>query len=192
VSSAGRDRPCDGVILSDSIGAHGVAVMSKRTTLRIETDILSDGAALHELVAVMAPAAGASLRVMRDPTRGGLAASLNEIAPQSAVGFLIEEGRIPVGPEVAAACELLDLDPLYVANEGKLIAIVTPAAADALLAAMQAHPLARDAVLIGRVTDDAQCFVQMTTALGGSRIVEWLAGEQLPAFVDRFDVTATA
>jgi hydrogenase expression/formation protein HypE len=175
-----RARPRDRVILSGSIGDHGVAVMSKRNNLGFETEILSDSAALHELVAEMVLSAGASLRLMRDPTRGGLAATLNEIAQQSRCGFLIDEASIPVRPEVAAACELLGLDPLNVANEGKLVAVVAPQAADALLAAMRAHPLGRNASLIGEATADDQCFVQMTTAFGGGRIVDWLSGEQLP------------
>jgi hydrogenase expression/formation protein HypE len=178
--SADRARPGDMVILSGSIGDHGVAVMSKRNNLGFETDILSDSAALHGLVADIVFAASGSLRVMRDPTRGGLAAALNEIAQQSRVGFLIDEERIPVRPEVAAACELLGLDPLYVANEGKLVAIVAPDATAAVVTAMRAHPLGRDAVLIGEVTEDDMCFVQMTTSFGGGRIVDWLAGEQLP------------
>ncbi len=178
--SADRAQPGDLVILSGSVGDHGVAVMSKRNNLGFETDLLSDSAALHGLVAEMLVVAPQSLRVMRDPTRGGLAAALNEIAQQSGAGFLIREDLIPVKAEVAAACELLGLDPLYVANEGKLIAIVAPEAADSVVAAMQAHPLGRDAVVIGEVTADEQCFVQMTTAFGGGRIVDWLAGEQLP------------
>jgi hydrogenase expression/formation protein HypE len=178
--SADRARPGDRVILSGSIGDHGVAVMSKRINLGFETDILSDSAALHGLVAEMVRVAAGSLRAMRDPTRGGLAAALNEIAQQSRTGFLINEDRIPVRPAVAAACELLGLDPLYVANEGKLIAIVAPAAADTLVAAMAAHPQGRDAAIIGEVIADDQCFVQMTTVFGGGRIVDWLAGEQLP------------
>lgn len=178
--SGERALPGDRVILSGSIGDHGVAVMSKRNNLGFETEILSDSAALHGLVAEMVGAAGPSLRLLRDPTRGGLAATLNEIAHQSRCGFLIEESRIPVRPEVAAACELLGLDPLNVANEGKLVAVVAPEAADTLLAAMRAHPLGRAASIIGEVTADEQRFVQMTTAFGGGRIVDWLAGEQLP------------
>ncbi len=154
--------------------------MSKRSNLGFETNILSDSAALHGLVAEMVRVAGASLRVMRDPTRGGLAATLNEIAQQSGNGVLIVEDRILVRPEVAAVCELLGLDPLYVANEGKLVAIVAPDAADVLIAAMRAHPLGRDAAVIGEVTEDLQCFVQMTTSFGGGRIVDWLAGEHSP------------
>ena len=178
--SANLARPGDLVILSGSIGDHGVAVMSKRSNLGFETDIRSDSAALHGLVADIVREAAGALRVMRDPTRGGLAAALNEIAQSSRVGFLIDEERIPVRPEVAAACELLGLDPLYVANEGKLVAIVAPEAAARVVTAMRAHPFGRDAVLIGEVTDDDLCFVQMTTSFGGGRIVDWLAGEQLP------------
>jgi hydrogenase expression/formation protein HypE len=120
------------------------------------------------------------MRLLRDPTRGGLAATLNEVAQQSRCGFLIEEARIPVRPEVIAACELLGLDPLNVANEGKLICVVAPEAAQPLLAAMRAHDLGRDASIIGKAVVDDQRFVQMTTAFGGGRIVDWLAGEQLP------------
>lgn len=178
--SGDRARPGDQVIVSGSIGDHGVAVMSKRSNLGFETEIQSDSAALHELVAAMVDAVGSSLRLMRDPTRGGLAATLNEIAQQSGVGFAIDESAIPVRPEVAAACELLGLDPLNVANEGKLIAVVAPDAVEALLAAMRAHPLGRDAALIGEATEDDQHFVQMTTSFGGGRIVDWLSGEQLP------------
>ena len=178
--SGDRARPGDRVILSGSIGDHGVAIMSLRNNLRFETAILSDCAALHGLVADMVGVAGASLRLLRDPTRGGLAATLNEIAQQSGVGFVIEEAAIPVREEVAAACELLGLDPLTVANEGKLVAVVAPEGADAVLAVMRAHPLARDAALIGMAVADDQRFVEMSTAFGGGRIVDWLAGEQLP------------
>ena len=178
--SADRARPGDQVIVSGYIGDHGVAVMSRRRNLGFETEIQSDSAALHGLVAHMVTTSAASLRLMRDPTRGGLASVLNEIAHRSGVGFLIEEAAIPIRPEGAAACERLGLDPLYVANEGKLLAVVAPEGAEALLAAMRAHPLGRDAALIGTVLEDDQRFVQMTTAFGGGRIVDWLVGEQLP------------
>ncbi len=178
--SGNRVQPGDVVILSGTLGDHGVAVMSKRQNLEFETQILSDSAALHGLVADIVGAAGPHLRTMRDPTRGGLAAALNEIAHQSGLGFRIEEAAIPVKPEVAAACELLGLDPLYVANEGKLIAIVAPAGAAAALAAMKRHPLGRDAAVIGAAVMDDSRFVQMVTAFGGGRIVDWLSGEQLP------------
>jgi hydrogenase expression/formation protein HypE len=180
VLSGDRARAGDVVILSGSIGDHGVAIMSSRENLEFETAIVSDCASLHGLVAVMVAAAGAHLRLLRDPTRGGLAATLNELAQQSGVGFRIEEAAIPVKPQVAAACELLGLDPLFVANEGKLVAVVAPEGVGALLAAMRSHPLGLEAAVIGGVVADDQRFVQMTTAFGGGRIVDWLSGEQLP------------
>jgi hydrogenase expression/formation protein HypE len=125
-------------------------------------------------------ASGAAIRVMRDPTRGGLAATVNEIAQQSGVGIHLIEAAIPVKPEVEAACELLGLDPLNIANEGKLIAICAPSDAEKLLAAMRAHPLGRQAAVIGQVVADANGFVQMKTRFGGRRMVDWLSGEQLP------------
>lgn len=178
--SADKVRPADRVILSGTIGDHGVAIMSKRQNLAFDTDLVSDSSPLHELVATMVEAGGRDIRVMRDPTRGGLAATLNELAHQSNVGFRIDEEAVPVKPEVAAACELLGLDPLYVANEGKLVAIVAPEAADRMVAAMRSHPLGRDAVIIGEAIADDHRFVQMTTAFGGGRMVDWLSGEQLP------------
>jgi hydrogenase expression/formation protein HypE len=178
--SADKARPGDRVILSGTIGDHGVAVMSKRQNLTFDTGIVSDSAPLHDLVAAIVATGGEALRVMRDPTRGGLAATLNELAQQSNVGFRIDEDALPVKPEVAAACELLGLDPLYVANEGKLVAIVAPEAADAVVAAMRAHALGREAATIGEVIADDHRFVQMTTSFGGGRIVDWLSGEQLP------------
>lgn len=178
--SAQQAQVGDKVLLSGTIGDHGVAVMSQRQNLAFETSIVSDSAALHGLVAAMVATAPQALRVMRDPTRGGLAATLNELAQQSGVGFRLDEQQLPVRPEVAAACELLGLDPLYVANEGKLVAVVAADAADSVLAAMRAHPLGRDAALIGEVVEDDHRFVQMTTSFGGGRIVDWLSGEQLP------------
>jgi hydrogenase expression/formation protein HypE len=178
--SGDQARPGDRVLLSGPIGDHGVAIMSCRENLSFGTAVLSDSAALHGLVAAMVARAGAGLRLMRDPTRGGVAATLNEIAQQSGVGILLSEAAIPVRPQVAAACELLGLDPLNVANEGRLIAIAAPEAAPALLEAMRAHPLGAEAALIGEVVEDADRFVQMTTGFGGGRIVDWLAGEQLP------------
>ena len=178
--SAEKARPDDRVIVSGSIGDHGVAVMSRRQNLSFDTEIVSDSAPLHELVAAMLEAGGAGLRVMRDPTRGGLAATLNELAQRSGVGFRLEEAMVPVKPGVAAACELLGLDPLNVANEGKLVAVVAPDAAEPVLAAMRAHPLGREAAIIGEVVADARRFVLMRTEFGGGRIVDWLSGEQLP------------
>ncbi|WP_058555475.1 hydrogenase expression/formation protein HypE [Thiohalocapsa sp. ML1] len=172
-------RPGDAILVSGHIGDHGVAIMSKRENLGFETEIRSDTAALHDLVAAMLEAVP-EIHCLRDPTRGGLANTLNELAQQSQVGMQIREPAIPVRPEVAAACELLGLDPLNVANEGKLIAICPAEHAERLLAAMRAHPKGEHAAIIGEVFEDAHHFVQMETAFGGNRIVDWLAGEQLP------------
>ncbi|MGE5506535.1 MAG: hydrogenase expression/formation protein HypE [Actinomycetota bacterium] len=177
--SGDKARPGDVILVSGTMGDHGVAVMSQRESLGFESAIVSDSAALHGLVADMV-ASAPGLRVLRDPTRGGLAATLNEIAQQSGVGMMIRESAIPIRAEVRGACELLGLDALYVANEGKLICICDPADADAVLAAMRAHPLGRDAARIGECRTDAHHFVQMETGLGGMRVVDWLAGEQLP------------
>jgi hydrogenase expression/formation protein HypE len=177
--SGANARPGDAILVSGSIGDHGVAIMSKRENLGFETEIRSDSQALHDLVAAMLDAVP-GIRCLRDPTRGGLASTLNELAQQSGVGMQLREQAIPVRAEVAAACELLGLDPLNVANEGKLIAICPADQAKPLLAAMRAHPKGRDAAIIGEVFDDPHHFVQMETAFGGNRIVDWLAGEQLP------------
>ena len=177
--SAERARPGDQIVVSGSIGDHGVAIMSKRENLSFDTDILSDSAALHGLVATMVEAVP-DIHVMRDPTRGGLAATLNEIAGQSGVGMNIREEALPIKPAVASACELLGLDPLNVANEGILVAICSPKDSTALLSAMRRHPLGADAAAIGEVVADDQAFVQMETSFGGRRMVDWLAGEQLP------------
>jgi len=180
IDISGRNaRAGDAVLLSGRIGDHGMAILSKRENLSFDAEIRSDSAALHGLVAAMLQACP-RIRVLRDPTRGGLATTLNEIAGQSGVGIAVEESAIPVASPVAAACELLGLDPLYVANEGKLVAVCAEADADAVLAAMRAHPLGAQAARIGTVTADAHHFVQMRTCLGGRRIVDWLSGEQLP------------
>jgi hydrogenase expression/formation protein HypE len=178
--SGDQARPGDVILVSGTMGDHGVAVMSKRDNLEFETEILSDSAALHEMTAAMVEAADGGLKLMRDPTRGGLAATLNEIANQSQVGVRIREADIPVRPQVAAACELLGLDPLNVANEGKLVAVVCADKAEDVLAAMRAHPLGMDAQAIGHIIADDNHFVQMVTVFGGGRMVDWLAGEQLP------------
>jgi len=171
----------DVLLVSGTIGEHGVAVLSQRESLDFETAIVSDTAALHTLVAAMLRAAPpGAVHVLRDPTRGGLGTTLNEIARQSNIGMLIDEAAIPLLPQVEAACELLGLDPLYIANEGKLVAAVAPEAADAVLAAMRAHPLGANAACIGTVVDDEHRFVQMQTRFGGKRIVDWLSGEPLP------------
>jgi hydrogenase expression/formation protein HypE len=174
-------RPGDVILVSGSIGEHGVAVLSQRESLEFETVIVSDTAALHTLVAdMLAAVPEGAVRTLRDPTRGGLATTLNEIARQSGVGMELQEAAIPMQRQVEAACELLGLDPLYIANEGKLIAIVAPDAADAVLAAMRQHPLGAQAARIGTVTQDPHHFVQMATRFGGRRVVDWLSGEPLP------------
>lgn len=177
-----KARPGDQVIVSGTLGDHGVAIMSHRQGLEFETQIVSDSAALNGLVDAIIDAAPepADVRVFRDPTRGGVAACLNEIAHQSGVGFRLEETAIPVAPQVHGACELLGLDPLNVANEGKLVAIVAAEAAEPILAAMRAHERGRDAAIVGTVTDDPMRLVTMTTQIGGERVIDWLAGEQLP------------
>lgn len=177
--SGDRARPGDLVVLSGPIGEHGMAILSVRENLGFDAPILSDTAPLNGLTAAML-ASGANLRLMRDATRGGLAATLNEIAQQSGVGIHLDEAAIPIQPAVAAGCELLGLDPLHLANEGRLVAVCAREDADRLLAAMHAHPLGVEATVIGEVVADAQRFVQMRTRLGGRRMVDWLAGEQLP------------
>lgn len=172
-------QPGDVILISGTLGDHGMAIMAERESLGFESPIVSDTAALHGLIAAMR-ASGAAIRVLRDPTRGGLATTLNEIARQSGVGMMLQEKALPVKPAVGAACEFLGLDPLYVANEGKLVAICAEADAARLLAAMRAHPLGEAAAIIGRVQADDHHFVQMTTAFGGRRIVDWFSGEQLP------------
>ena len=177
--SANRARPGDRVLLSGSVGDHGICVLAQREELKFETALESDTAALHTLVAAML-AAGDGIRCLRDPTRGGLASTCNEIAAQSRVGMELDESSIPVREEVRGACEMLGLDPLYVANEGKLVAIVAPESAGPVLAAMRAHPLGRDARMIGAITAQHPGLVTMRTPLGTNRIVDMLAGDQLP------------
>jgi hydrogenase expression/formation protein HypE len=177
--SGDQARPGDRILISGTLGDHGMANMAERESLGFSAPIKSDTAALHGLIAALLES-GAAIRVLRDPTRGGLATTLNEIARQSKVGMMIEEKAVPVNPEVAAACEFLGLDPLYVANEGKLVVIVAAEDADKALAVMRAHPLGLRAAMVGTVHEDPHHFVQMTTAFGGRRIVDWLTGEQLP------------
>ena len=177
--SADQARPGDRVLLSGSIGDHGITILSQREGLAFDTGLQSDTAALHTLVADMLGASQA-IRCLRDPTRGGLSSALNEIAERSGVGIELQESAIPVREEVQGACEMLGLDPLYVANEGKLIAIVDPAAAEPLLDAMRRHPLGREARMIGTVGGARPGMVTMRTRLGTSRIVDLLAGDQLP------------
>lgn len=177
--SADQARPGDRILLSGTIGDHGIAILAQREGLAFESAVQSDSAPLHTLVEVMLTASP-TLRCLRDPTRGGLSSALNEIAQQSGVGMRLEEDAIPVRDEVQGACELLGLDPLYVANEGKLVAIVAPEAAASVLAAMRTHPLGREARLVGSVTAENPGLVTMRTRIGTTRIVDMLAGDQLP------------
>lgn len=174
-----RAQPGDVVLISGEIGLHGIAVMSMRAGLTFETVVESDCAPLNGLVAAML-ATTQEIHVLRDPTRGGVASSLNEIARSSEVGIVLDERSLPVPPGVHSACELLGLDPLYVANEGKLIAIAPEAVADALLDTMHRHPLGAKAVRIGRVTDHHPGVVVARTGIGGTRVVDMQIGEQLP------------
>lgn len=175
-----RAAPGDVVILSGPIANHGIAIMSLREGLEFETAIASDSAALHTLVAALLDAAGAATHVLRDPTRGGVASALNEIAQAARVGVSLDETAIPLDEEVRGACEILGLDPLYVANEGKCLAIVAPERAEAALAAMRAHPLGARAAIVGRVTAEHPGAVLLRSRIGGSRVVDMLSGEQLP------------
>jgi hydrogenase expression/formation protein HypE len=181
--SADRARPGDKVILSGSIGDHGIAILAQREGLEFETQIESDSAALHTLVAAILGATSknpSAIRCMRDPTRGGVSSTLNEIAERSRVGIEILESSLPIHEQVQGACELLGLDPLYVANEGKLIAIVAPEIADAVLQAVKSHPLGVEARIIGTVKKENPGLVTMRTPLGTTRVVDMLAGDQLP------------
>lgn len=177
--SGANCRPDDVIAISGDIGDHGVAVMSQRVNLGFETGVVSDSASLNRLTEKLV-AEIPSLRCMRDPTRGGLGTTLNEIAKQSSVGMVLEEDKIPVKESVEAACEFLGLDPLYVANEGKVIAICAPEDAERMLKIMRDDPLGKNAQIIGRCIADENHFVQMETGFGGVRMVDWLTGEQLP------------
>ena len=172
-------RPGDAVLISGTIGDHGIAIMSMREGIEFETVLKSDTAALTELAQAMLRACP-EIRCMRDPTRGGLSSTLNELATASQVGVAVDETAIPVRHEVHAACEMLGLDPLYVANEGKLIAVVPPEHADCVLNVMQAHHLGRNSARIGSIVDDHPGMVILRTLVGGDRVVTMLAGEQLP------------
>jgi hydrogenase expression/formation protein HypE len=183
--SASRAAVGDKVIVSGSIGDHGTTIMIARGELELETDIESDSAPLNHLVSVMLDEASRigsveAIHCLRDPTRGGVATTLNEMALASEVHIRIFEGQIPIRDEVHGACEILGLDPLYVANEGKLIAIVAGEIADSLVARMREHALGRNACVIGEVISEPEGIVSMVTGFGGTRIVDMLAGEQLP------------
>lgn len=177
--SADQARSGDAVLLSGPIGDHGIAILAEREGLSFESEIMSDTAPLHLLIACLL-ATGAKIRCMRDPTRGGVASALNEIAQASNVGIQLEESAIPVRPEVRGACELLGLDPLYIANEGKLLVICAPEDAATLLAAMARHPLGDGASVVGKVTSANPGLLTMRTALGAVRIVDMLANDPLP------------
>ena len=174
-----RAQAGDKILLSGQIATHGIAIMSVREGLEFETEIASDSAALHGLVETILDASK-DIHVLRDPTRGGVTSALTEIAQTARVGMLLDEARIPISEEVKGACEILGLDPLYVANEGKLIAVVAPADADRVLAAMRSHSLGKEAAAIGEVTEENTGFVLMKTRVGGTRVVDMLSGEQLP------------
>lgn len=175
-----RARPGDRILLSGSLADHGVSVLAGREGLAFQTTVRSDTAPLHRMVAAMLAAGGEAVHVLRDPTRGGLGTALNEIAESSGVGVLIHEEQIPLKAEVAGLCELLGFDPLYLANEGKLIAFVHPEAAEAVLAAVRADPAGRDGAWIGEVLAAPAGRVVMQTRVGGRRIVDMLSGEQFP------------
>ena len=177
--SANQARPGDAIILSGYMGDHGIAILAEREGIEFDSPVVSDSAPLHDLVAAMLEVTD-GIRCLRDPTRGGVSSTLNEIASQSEVGMTIEEAAIPVREEVRGACELLGLDPLYVANEGKLVAIVDAAAADELVARMRKHPAGVHACRIGIVTDSHPGWVAMRTPFGTTRMVDMLAGDQLP------------
>jgi len=175
-----RAQPGDAVIVSGTIGDHGMAVMSVREGLEFESPIRSDCAALNGMIAVVLNAAGGAVHAMRDPTRGGLASTLNEIAAASDVGVAIDEAKLPVRAEVQSACELLGLDPVYVANEGKAVFFVAPETADRVLGALHAHPLGHEAARIGHVTAEHKHMLVARTALGANRVIPTMIGEQLP------------
>ena len=175
-----RAEPGDAVLVSGTIGDHGMAIMSVREGLEFESQIRSDCAALNGMIFLVLDAAGDAVHAMRDPTRGGLASTLNEIATASNVGIDIDEVALPVRLEVQSACELLGLDPVYVANEGKAVFFVAPEFADVVLSVLRAHPLGRDAARIGQVTSEHKRMLVARTAMGSNRVIPTQIGEQLP------------
>lgn len=177
--SPARIAPGDRIIVNGTIGDHGIAILSQRENLEFDSPIVSDSAPLNGLVQRML-AAAPDLHCLRDPTRGGVAATLNELARDSGLCMRLDEAAIPIKPAVAGACELIGLDPLYVANEGKLVAFCPAAMAERLVTAMRAHELGREAAIIGTVIESGATPVEMNTRLGGRRVVDWLNGEQLP------------
>ncbi len=177
--SPDRIRPGDAVIVSGTLGDHGTAVMVARGELELEVDLRSDTAALTPLVKRLLEATG-EVRCLRDPTRGGIATVLNEFALQAGVSIVLDEASLPVKPEVVGACEILGIDPLYVANEGKLVAVVGPEGAEAALASLRSHPLGADAAVVGEVRSEPEGLVLLDTAFGGRRVVDMLVGDPLP------------
>jgi len=175
-----RARPGDAILVSGPIGRHGIAIMAAREDLRFQVEIQSDTACLVPLVRDLRRACGPAIRCLRDPTRGGVASALNEIASSSGVGVRLEEASLPIPGPVRAACEMLGLDPLYVANEGILVAIVAPEASEAALEVLRAHPAGEEAACIGTVTAERPGLVVLRTRLGASRVVDMLPGDQLP------------
>jgi hydrogenase expression/formation protein HypE len=175
-----RARPGDAVLVSGPVGSHGMAIMAVREGIAFEAAIESDTANLSPLVEVLREEVGEGIHVLRDPTRGGVASAVNEIARAAGVGVRLHEGSIPIPPMVSAACEMLGLDPLYVANEGILVAFVEDAKADRALAALKKHALGIEAAVVGRVVDDHPGLVVLETGLGGTRVVDTLPGDQLP------------
>ena len=179
VLAASKVRAGDAIIVSGTIADHGMAIMSVREGLQFDSVISSDSAPLHSLVQAMLESQ-ANIRVLRDPTRGGVASSLNELARSAKVGMTIDELSVPIYPTTQAACELLGMDPLFVANEGKLLAIVSPADAEVVLSLMREHPFGREAAIIGHVTGEHPGIVVGRTAIGGKRVIAMMVGEQLP------------
>jgi hydrogenase expression/formation protein HypE len=175
-----RAQAGDAILVSGTIGDHGMAIMSVREGLEFESEIRSDCAALNGLIGAVLDARGEAVHAMRDPTRGGLAATLNEIARASNVGMVLDERSLPVRADVQSACELLGLDPVYVANEGKVVFFVAPEAADDVLAILRAHPLGREAARIGAVTGEHKGMLVARTAMGANRVISIPVGEQLP------------
>jgi hydrogenase expression/formation protein HypE len=177
--SAAHVQPGDRVLVSGTLGDHGMAVMIARGGLELEVELDSDTAALTDLVVQLLGAAD-GVRWMRDPTRGGLATVLNELALETNAALRLNESALPIRPEVVGACEILGIDPLYVANEGKLVAVVAPDQADAALAALRSHPLGCNASIVGEVQAEPQGLVLLDTVFGGSRVVDMLVGDPLP------------
>jgi hydrogenase expression/formation protein HypE len=173
-------RPGDVVIVSGPVGDHGITILLERGELDLDAELVSDTAPVHELVQGLLDAVGPDVRAMRDATRGGVATILNEVATAAGVAVVVDEESVPVRPEVRGACELLGIDPLYVACEGRIVAIVDPSAADAAVAALQAHPLGAGATAVGRVAEDPPGLVLLKTGFGGTRIIDLLVGDPLP------------